>query len=62
MGTPTYYRRRTPKDSAFDPSRTLAEQFDLLRVVDSDRYPAFFAFRDREYTIHLHPKGMTRKK
>lgn len=44
-GVASYYRRRRPADSQLDPERTLAEQFDLLRVVDNDRYPAFFEWR-----------------
>jgi methionyl-tRNA formyltransferase len=40
VGLPTFFRRRTASDSELDPSRPLADQFDLLRVVDNDRYPA----------------------
>lgn len=47
------YRRRTPEDSRIDPDRNLAEQFDLLRVADPDRYPAFFDFRGHRYQIIL---------
>jgi len=41
-GTSTFYRRRTPKESRLDPTRSIEDQFNLLRVVDNDRYPAFF--------------------
>jgi methionyl-tRNA formyltransferase len=47
----TYYRRRTPDDSRLDPSKTIAEQFDLLRVADPTRYPAFMDFRGHRYRI-----------
>jgi len=50
---PTYYRRRTPEDSRLDPSKTLAEQFNLLRVADPSRYPAFFEFRGHRYAIRI---------
>ena len=50
---PTYYKRRTPEDSRVDPGRSIAVQFDLLRVADPDRYPAFFDFRGHRYEIRL---------
>jgi methionyl-tRNA formyltransferase len=50
---PTWHRRRGPEDSRVDPDRTLAEQFDLLRVCDPARYPAFFDFRGHRYLIRL---------
>jgi len=55
-GDPTYYARRTPNDSQLDPYKTIVEQFDLLRVVDNERYPAFFRFRDTEYILEIRKK------
>lgn len=52
-GEASWYRRRTAEDSRLDPHRTLAEQFDLLRVVDNQRYPAFFDYRDRRYIVRI---------
>ena len=52
-GEASYYRRRRPADSRLDPECTLAEQFDLLRVVDKDRYPAFFEWRGRCYKLQI---------
>ena len=48
-----YMKRRTPADSRLDPHKTIAEQFDLLRTVDSERYPAFFDFRGHRYVIKI---------
>lgn len=48
-----YMPKRTPKDSRLDPNKTLAEQFDVLRVVDNTRYPAFFDHRGRRYLIKI---------
>ncbi len=53
QGRPSYYRRRVPADSRLDPERSLAEQFDLLRVVDNERYPAFFDFRGKRYILRI---------
>jgi len=49
----SHYPRRTPEDSRLDPNKTLAEQFDLLRVVDSERFPAFFEYRGRRYKLKI---------
>lgn len=54
-GTPSYYPRRRPSDSELDPSMSIADQFDLLRVVDNDRYPAFFDLRGRRYRLRIEP-------
>ena len=50
---PTYYPKRTPADSEIDPERSLADQFDQIRVCDPDRFPAFFKLRGDCYTIKL---------
>lgn len=50
---PTYYRKRTPDDSRIDPGKTIEEQFDLLRVADSQRFPAFFDYRGCRYLVKL---------
>lgn len=56
-GEASDYRRRRPADSQLDPERSLAEQFDLLRVVENQRYPAFFPWRGRRYIIHVCSDG-----
>lgn len=54
MGDPgPYMAKRTPADSQLDPYRTIAEQFNLLRVVDSTRYPAFFDYQGTRYLIKI---------
>lgn len=49
----TYYRKRDPMDSQLDPSRTIAEQFDLIRVCDPQRFPAYFDHRGHRYVLKL---------
>lgn len=46
-------RRRTAEDSRLDVGRSIGEQFDLLRVVDNERYPAFFDYRGKRYRIAI---------
>ena len=52
-GEPTYYARRTPKNSRLDPDRTIREQFNLLRVVDNERYPAYFELNGKIYILRI---------
>ena len=51
--TPTSYRKRTPADSQLDPALPLAGQFDLLRVADPLRFPAFFELRGHRYFLQI---------
>jgi methionyl-tRNA formyltransferase len=49
----TSYPRRKPEDSRINPHLPLAEQFDLLRVANPDRFPAFFDLRGKRYHISI---------
>ena len=53
IGEASYFRRRTPADSRLDVHKTIAEQFDLLRIVDTQRYPAYFNYRGRVYRLKI---------
>jgi methionyl-tRNA formyltransferase len=55
QGEPSYYRKRLPSDSRIDPAQPIAEVFDLLRIADPERYPAFFEYRGRSYRLRLEP-------
>lgn len=48
-----YLRKRTPADSQLDVHESIAGQFDLLRVVDNQRYPAFVDYRGNRYVIKI---------
>ena len=37
-----YWSKRSPKDSVIDINQTISEQFDLIRVCDPKRFPAYF--------------------
>lgn len=52
-GEGSFYRKRTPADSRIDPGTSLEQSFDLLRVADPQRYPAFFEYRGQRYRIRL---------
>lgn len=56
QGEPSWYPRRRPEDSRLDPAKSIAEQFELLRVVDNSRYPAFFDHRGHRYVLRVEKK------
>ena len=49
----TYWPRRTAKDSRLAIEKSIKEQFDLLRICDPDRYPAYFEMHGRQYKLRL---------
>lgn len=57
QGEPTTYARRSPRDSEINIEKSIAEQFDLLRVVDNELYPAFFTMRGQKYLLKISRAG-----
>ena len=56
VGVGTYYPKRTPEDSKIDPTKPLTEVFDLLRIANPERYPAYFEFRGQTYLLKIEKK------
>jgi hypothetical protein len=54
VGPPSPRRRQS--DSRLDPDKTIAEQLNLLRVVDEERYPAYFDYRGHSYHMTISAK------
>lgn len=52
-GVPSFFNRRTPDDSKLDISKSIKDQFDLLRVVDNQKYPAFFDHLGTRYKLTI---------
>lgn len=50
---PTYWPKRTPKDSELDITQSIDEQFNLIRVCDPKRFPAFFYRHGRKYLLKI---------
>ena len=48
-----YLKKRTVEDSKLDIDKSIAEQFNLLRVVDNTRYPAFIEYLGFKYAIRI---------
>jgi len=53
-GVPSYYRRRTATDARLNPDATIAEQFNLLRISDNERYPAYFELNGKTYYLKIY--------
>lgn len=53
VGNPSFYPKRTPKDSQLDIKKSIEEQFNLLRVCDNERYPAHFFLNGNKYTVNI---------
>lgn len=47
----SYCRKRTREDSEIDPKDSIENQFDLLRICDPNRFPAFVKIRGRKYKL-----------
>ncbi|MFA0467374.1 UDP-glucuronic acid dehydrogenase [Vibrio breoganii] len=49
----TYHRKRTPEDSKLDAKASIVGQFNLLRVCDPNRFPAYVVINNQRYNIRL---------
>lgn len=56
-GEESFYPRRTEKDDELDPNKTIAEQFNHLRVVDNEHYPAWFVYKGHKYIFKIYKRG-----
>lgn len=53
VGEPTWFKRRSPSDSELDPAKSLGEQYNLLRIVDNERYPAFVRLAGKKIILQV---------
>lgn len=53
-GEETFYPRRKEKENELDVNKTIAEQFNLFRVVDNERYPAHFNLNGNKYILKIY--------
>lgn len=52
-GTKTYHRKRTPGDSELQANQSIGAQFNLLRVCDPNRFPAYVVINNQRYNVRL---------
>ncbi|OGF14606.1 hypothetical protein A3I35_01875 [Candidatus Falkowbacteria bacterium RIFCSPLOWO2_02_FULL_45_15] len=53
-GHSSVYPWRHPEDSELDINKAIKQQFNLLRVVDNEKYPAFFKYKNNRYIIKIY--------
>jgi len=53
VGDESFYPKRTPKDSLINITRTIDEEFNLLRIVDNEDYPAYFYKNGTKYLLKI---------
>ena len=53
-GNESFYRRREKKDSELKISKTIEENFNLLRISNNDDWPAFFYFKGAKYILKIY--------
>jgi methionyl-tRNA formyltransferase len=61
-GKATYCKKRAPGDSKLDIDKTIKKQFNLLRIVDNEKFPAFFKYKGRKYIIKIYQDKKDNKK
>lgn len=54
VGEPSYYPKRTEKDDILDSEKTIIENFNHLRIVDNEKYPARFKFKGQTYILKIY--------
>jgi methionyl-tRNA formyltransferase len=57
IGKETFYQRRNPSHSELDINKSILENFNLLRVVDNERYPAYFTYKNHKYILKISKDG-----
>ena len=52
-GRGSYNRKRYPNDSEININKSIKSQFNLLRICDNERYPAFFYYKKQKYIFKI---------
>ena len=49
----SFWPKRTPKDSEVNIHQSIDEQFDLIRICDPERFPAFFYKNGKKFKLRI---------
>jgi UDP-2,4-diacetamido-2,4,6-trideoxy-beta-L-altropyranose hydrolase len=52
-GEEHFYAKRIEEDSKLDIDKTIRDQFQLLRIVDNEKYPAYFELNGCKYILRI---------
>lgn len=61
IGEESFYRRRRPADDELDIKKTIAEQFNHLRIADNDTYPLYFYYKGKKYILKIYKEEECQK-
>ena len=53
-GEETIYRRRRDADDELNIHRSIAEQFNHLRIADNEAHPLYFHYKDKKYILKIY--------
>lgn len=53
-GKETFYPKRNAEDSELDINKTIKEQFNLLRVCNNEKWPAYFFVGNQKYILKIY--------
>jgi len=54
VGKSNFNKKRRPDESELSIKKTILSQFNLLRVCDNERYPAFFVHKGKKYILKIY--------
>lgn len=55
-GEETFYPRRTLVHDELDVKKSIAEQFNHLRIADNESYPLYFRYKEETYILKIYKK------
>jgi len=56
FGKPSFNEKRNSNHSELDINKSIKDQFNLMRISDNEKYPAFFNFRNNKYILKIYKK------
>ena len=57
VGNETFYPRRTKEDGELDITKTIEENFNLMRVGNNKSWPSFFYYKGNKFIINIFKDG-----
>jgi len=57
IGDESFYPKRNASDSELDIDKTIKEQFNMLRIVDNEEYPAFFYLDGKKFILKIYSEN-----
>jgi methionyl-tRNA formyltransferase len=52
-GKETFFRKRSPVDSKIDIKQSLKKNFNLMRICNNEKWPAFFYYKNQKYILKI---------